>query len=487
MEGLPCHLREMIRDQAVRRAVTAESHLYFFHIYFSHYLEYPTASFQKEIFAFTEDESQKVVAITAFRGSAKSTIISLSYPLWAILGKPKKKFVLLLGQTQAQARQHLKNLKDEIERNELLRKDLGPFEEREDEWHSSSIVLPKLGARITAASTETSVRGIRHGPYRPDLLICDDAEDLQSVKTREGRDKTYQWLTGEVIPSGSPKTRLFLIGNLLHEDCLLKRFERHLRDGSMRGVYREYPLLDQAGNCLWPGKYPTMEAIEAEHARIGSETAWQREFLLRIVSDTGRVVHPEWVRFYDGEFYGGQYLCAATAIDLAISQSDSADYTAMVSARVYRHNGQLLLHILPFPINERLTARDTMETASQVISSIKPGTYRSRVYVEDVAYQHAMVELLKGIGLHAKGVRVTGDKRARLAMAANAIQSGEVLFPREGSEELLTQLLGFGKERHDDLADAFSLLVLQVLQDNRRFRVRVFGRDCPAYQSFYGI
>ena len=81
-------------------------------------------------------------------------------------------------------RQHLENLKDEIERNELLRKDLGPFEEREDEWNSSSIVLPLLGARITAASTETSVRGIRHGPHRPQLIICDDIEDLQSVKTR---------------------------------------------------------------------------------------------------------------------------------------------------------------------------------------------------------------------------------------------------------------------------------------------------------------
>lgn len=490
MDGPLATLGVIIRDQSTRRTLTFASHFFFFHVYFSHYVEYPTADFQKEIFSLTEDDSQRVVAITAFRGSAKSTIVSLSYPLWAILGKPQKKFVLLLGQTQAQARQHLKNLKDEIERNELLRKDLGPFEEREDEWHSSSIVLPKLGARITAASTETSVRGIRHGPHRPDLIICDDVEDLQSVKTREGRDKTYQWLMGEVIPSGSPKTRTFLIGNLLHEDCLLKRFKRHLTDGSMGGVYREYPLLDQEGLCLWPGKYPTEEALASERSRIGNEIAWQREFLLRIVSDSGRVVHPEWISYYDQLPYcgGREYLSAAIAIDLAISQSESADYTAMVSAKIFRFNGNLRIYILPNPINVRLTALETVTTACQLVASIGEGVYRSKVYVEDVAYQHAMVELLRNAGLQAKGVRVTGDKRARLALAANAVQSGEIFFPREGAEELILQLTGFGKEHHDDLADAFSLLILRLLHENRwHRRVRVFGRDSHAYAYFNGL
>lgn len=81
-------LRMMIlRDQRVRRSITRESHFYFFHIYFGHYVTSATAPFQREIFAFTEDERQQLTAITAFRGSAKSTIVSLSFPLWAILGK----------------------------------------------------------------------------------------------------------------------------------------------------------------------------------------------------------------------------------------------------------------------------------------------------------------------------------------------------------------------------------------------------------------
>lgn len=182
----------MLRDAKVRRAVTRESHDWFFHLYFTHYIEYETASFQREIIHLTEDESKRMIAITAFRGSAKSTLITLSYVLWSVLGRQQKKFVVILGRTQAQANQYLKNLKDEIMRNELLRGDLGPFEEQEDEWKANSIVLPRHGVRISAASMESSIRGVRHGQHRPDLVICDDLEDISSVQTKENREKTYQ-------------------------------------------------------------------------------------------------------------------------------------------------------------------------------------------------------------------------------------------------------------------------------------------------------
>src|SRR5439155_412957 len=94
---------------------------------------------------------------------------------------------------------------------------LAPNFDISDEWGSNSIVISKFGARITIASTEQSIRGLRHGEHRPDLVICDDVEDLNSVKTREGREKTFQWLTGEVLPIGDQNTKLMIIGNLLHE------------------------------------------------------------------------------------------------------------------------------------------------------------------------------------------------------------------------------------------------------------------------------
>lgn len=38
-------------------------------------------------------------------------------------------------------------------------------------------------------------------------------------------------------------------------------------------------------------------------------------------------------------------------------------------------------------------------------------------------------------------------------------------FPRHGCEQLLTQLLGFGAEKHDDAVDALVYLILNVIDD----------------------
>ena len=74
---------------------------------------------------FQHTQSFKNLVIVAFRGSGKSTIMNMSLPLWAIMGKLQCKYVLIVGLTQEQAKQHLKNIKHELETNERLKKDLG--------------------------------------------------------------------------------------------------------------------------------------------------------------------------------------------------------------------------------------------------------------------------------------------------------------------------------------------------------------------------
>jgi predicted phage terminase large subunit-like protein len=57
------------------------------------------------------------------------------------------------------------------------------------------------------------------------------------------------------------------------------------------------------------------------------------------------------------------------------------------------------------------------------------------------------------------------DKRARLRVAARYIKNGTVKFPRSGCERLLTQLFGFGPEKHDDAVDALVWLIVGVAKD----------------------
>lgn len=467
-------------DRQARREAARRSFQLFFAFYFSHYIRYESPLFHEEIFRLLQDQNVPLVAIVAFRGSGKSTIVSLAYVLWAIMGNPQAKFVLLVSMTQEQVRQLLRNIRTELETNDLLRNDLGPFHEEENEWRQTSLVLESYEARIMSVSVDQGVRSLRHRQHRPDLLICDDMEDLQSTITRESRDKTNNWFTGELLPAGDIHTRTVIIGNLLHEDALLRRIQRAIAAGRLAGTYREYPLVDADGNCLWPGKFPTPEAIEGERQRIGNETAWQREYLLRILPDADQVVMREWVRFYDciPQDIEQHYCYTAIAIDPAISQKSSADCTAILCGRIYYIDGHYRIYILPHPINQRLTALEVVEKAKFLSQTLYDG-HTVRVYVEDVAYQHALVELLKREGVHVEGIQVGGqDKRARLSVAACAMQAGRIFFPTSGTELLIEQLVGFPRELHDDLADSFSLLVNQItLTPRRSFGMAVINDD----------
>ena len=316
----------ILNNRAVRQAVTRESHLMFFHIYFPNYVKYGIAEFQKDIFRITEDGSNKLACIVAFRGSAKSTLITFSYTLWSILGRQNKKCVVIICQTQAQAKLHMVNIMHELETNGLLKSDLGPFrEERDEQWASSSLVFENTGARITVASLDQSIRGFKHNQYRPDLVILDDIEDLNSTRTFESRNKTFDWFTREVVPLGDFDTRIILVGNLLHEDSLMMRLKKKILANEIKGVYREFPLLNDVGECLWPSKFDTQEKIEDLRNSIASEAAWQQEYLLRIISTPDRVIYPEWIQYYDimpERNTTNEYRAVYIGIDLAISKND---------------------------------------------------------------------------------------------------------------------------------------------------------------------
>jgi predicted transcriptional regulator with HTH domain len=237
-------LEVAINDPTIRRSLTRESFLYFFCFYLHHYMKFPLAEFHKEIIRIAEDTSNHLCCLVAFRGSAKSTLITLAYCLWSILGKQEKKFVLIICQTQSQARLHMKNIRHELEANALLRSDLGPFQdEKVGEWAMPSIVFKNTGARITIASMDQSIRGMRHHEHRPDLIILDDIEDIASCKTKEGREKTFNWFTREVVPLGMG-TRVIVVGNLLEDSLMMvKRIENNESDG----IFKCYPLLDENG------------------------------------------------------------------------------------------------------------------------------------------------------------------------------------------------------------------------------------------------
>ncbi len=485
--------KNIMSDRTFRIETCLNSHYWFFHVYFAQYIKYETASFHGEIIELTEAENLKLAVITAFRGSAKSTIVSLSYVLWSILGRQQKKFVLICSQTERQAQLFLHIIKKELETNEILKKDFGHLFENADEWQKGALVLDRYDARIMASSPGNSLRGIRHKENRPDLIIIDDVEDTQSVRTQEMRDKTSEWFKGEILPAGQESTKIIVVGNYLHNDSLIARLKEAIQGNAVDGVYREYPLYDKANNILWPGRFPTFDDIKALEREINDPVTFHREYLLEIVATDDQVVHPAWLQYYDQLPPMEDVKKVVLSVDPAIGQEDTNDYTAIVTAYVSGYVENTKIYILPEPINKRMNFPLTCETIESQVSQFDRKPYI--VLVEQVNYQMAVVERLNERLVRAEGIKVHGqDKRARLTTTTPFIKSGHVLFPKEGAKVLIQQLVGFGTERHDDLADAFSLMINYLGQDIRksqpkrpRKRSHRSDKGRPITRGFWGM
>jgi len=276
-------------------------------------------------------------------------------------------------------------------------------------------------------------------------------------------------------------TRTIVVGNLLHEDCLIKRLEREITTGRRDGIYREYPIITEKGKILWLGKYPDMEAIKAQERSVDKFT-WFREYMLRIIDNREPVVDPSWIQYYDEPppILRDQSYSYATGVDLAISEKHTADFTAMVTAKTIDNGDKMKIYILPHPINRRMKFSEIIQSAVDIYT-VNEGKYSNKFYIEDTMLQGYVTQQLKNQGIDAAGVTIRGkDKRERLELSAPSIYNKKVFFPRTGCEELIKQLLGYGVTSHDDLMDAFTTLILGMIEKppfnfNGPINIRVKG------------
>jgi len=465
----PEEIQHIIHNPEMRRRLARENIRYFFGIYFASYISsgYAMAPFHEDFFTIAEDVNLPLAIVLGFRGCAKSTIFSLCYPIWAITGCQQKKFVLIFTRTQEQARKIMSNIKSMLQDVAILKADIGPFEDNSEEWRATSIVLKEYNARIMVASVDQDTRGLLYKQYRPDLTIFDDVEDIASVKTKEGRDKQFEWYTGDIAPMGDRHTRHIFLGTRLHNDDLLSRLIHQIDTKERDGIHKFIPIISKDGIIAWPGKYPDLTAIEKEKRKIGNKIAWEREYMGKILSPEEQLFKPEWITFYNKLPPLDNLVHIIVGVDPAIRLNESADCTAMVVIYVYDDGGGKTQFYVSKPIiKRRMTMRGLVETAYQLYMSL-PKEYPITFVVEDVAYQLAALQELADLGVPVEGVRIHGqDKYTRASIVSILLEQLRVHFPETGAEELIAQLTGFPNEKHDDMVDAFVYALLKVQEQD---------------------
>ena len=229
--GFDSSKTEIKRRRTKCLAKTAEGFRFFCETYFPHYVKSDHSAFHvflhKRLSDIISGQGGARDLIAAPRGNAKSTYVAFLFPIWCLILRAKK-FPVILSDTFEQAAVHLSSIKTELEFNPRLRLDfpddtgVGPV------WQVSEIVTTS-GAKVKIGGSGKALRGFRHGAQRPDLVICDDLENDENVKSPDQRDKLEAWVDKTVEPLGPPDGSMDLIwvNTFLHFDSVAMRKSRN--------------------------------------------------------------------------------------------------------------------------------------------------------------------------------------------------------------------------------------------------------------------
>lgn len=163
------------------------------------------------------------IATAAPRGEAKTTFVSLFFALWCVV-TGRKRYILLIADALEQAASFLEAIKVELEANPRIHTDFPAHTGPGRVWNVGTIVTA-ANVKIQAFGAGKRMRGLRHGPTRPDLALLDDLENDENVRKPEQRDKLENWLLRTVLSLGPADDSMDVVyvGTVLHYDSVLAR------------------------------------------------------------------------------------------------------------------------------------------------------------------------------------------------------------------------------------------------------------------------
>ena len=443
-----------------------------------------TPQFHKECWDLCCSE-EKFVAIAAPRGHAKSTAVTLGYGLATLLFR-QRKFMLLVSDTESQASLFLGTFKQELQDNQELvelfgikRNEQGLVKFIKDS--ETDIIVECADGhrfRIIAKGAEQKLRGLIWNGSRPDIIMCDDMENDELVMNKERRDKMRRWFKGALLPCRSDGGIVRIVGTILHMDSLLERLmpndslKTTHRNGlktysTARGMWKSVKYRahnEDFSELLWPQKKSVSEfkLLYEEAVKDGTTDIYSQEYLNTPIDESVAFFRrSDFLNLSEEE--KKQPLRYYLTADLAISESDKADYSVFVVAGIDENRVVYIKDV----IRERIDGKEIVDLIlslqrvydfqqvgieeMQVSKAIKPFLYeemvRTNTYPSLVPLKHGGKD------------KVMRSRSIQARMRAHGVRFNK---DAEWYPIFENECLTFPRGKHDDQVDAFAYLGMML-------------------------
>jgi predicted phage terminase large subunit-like protein len=426
----------------------------------------PVAEFHRTMWREACNESLRRCAWAAPRNHAKSTAVTLTFALAAIVFRLRD-HVMIVSDSYDQAVHQLKEIKNEFYENEELRQDFGIREFQKDT--ESEIILEFTDGyvvRVLARGSEQRLRGLKWRSKRPNLVLGDDLEFDEIVSSPERLAKFKSWYFKQLLPAGSKDCLFRIVGTILAFNSLLM----DLMTDSMwtTHLWRAHEAFDDFTNILWPERWPEKDLREERQTFInqGKADGYSQEYLNQPIAEGNNFFEREDIIDIPFQHYrdwetnpGKRPINFYASVDFAVSTRQSADRSVItigaldpdqnldiVDVRKGRWDPKTLVDQM-FEANEEYEPALWIVESGTILKALGPFLNEEMARRNTFLSLHMMtpskdkVTRAKSIQARMRAKRVRFDKSADWY---SDIEQEMLQFPRGGHDDFVDTMSQFG-------------------------------------------
>jgi len=416
--------------------------------------------------------SEESTAMALPRELGKTTYVWEITVTWNMLHR-KYRYIVYIASSLDKGKKAFRNVKACIKGHPLVN---SLFEVGKNGDTADKLIYSINGEMymIAVFGSSQNLRGEKFTHFRPDLIILDDIESKESVRSEDQRNKLMSWFQADIIPLGK-EARIFVMGTILHEDSLLNNLITNPPidpDTGKNWVTMKFAVTDDHGNSNWPEKYSDTWIENKRKSLIaqGQQSTWDNEYMNESVSRASRIFDPRQLRYYNEAQLQAAMLAGMDIlliVDPGVKQEDKHDPSAIgilakdaignlwcldLSHGKYRKS-KILSEIEAMYIkwNPRQVLIEGVQGQNYLIQDLEDGTYGS-------GYPMNVEEI------DPKQVRM--GKIPRIENLEPRFTSRQILVPYNAPWllEFQAEIVSFPKGKHDDILDFFAYGELNLLQ-----------------------
>lgn len=404
----------------------------------------------------------------------KTTVRTKGYALWRLAKKPNIR-ILIISETENNAKKYLREIKGHCERNKKFRYYFGDWVVS-DKWAETEIVIAPRTENYAEASITAMGFGATLTSAHYDIIIIDDPVGRKDRESDTIRKKKIDWF--REIPSilNDMSSEIHIIGTRWHNDDLYHFIMNTLNDELKTEKKQPYNVTCQEaktdkGKSNFPNIY-SVEDLKAKEIEVGV-VLFACNYQNRPLTEGSEIFKLEDLQFYNHLKFEQEFIKTKKHlswhgfIDPSLGKS-SSDYVCIITGAVptngYIYIEECKLVLVPPSKQTRLIA-DLQDRYRYKSFGIEENMFQGLLKKEiaDLSAQEKTY-------IKLKRVYQTKNKQVRIETAEPQIKryvrfrdDWKTAYPK-----LIHQLIHFPVTTHDDGPDALEGLLSLIKRPRKQ-------------------